>query len=115
MIRYAIIIGFLILLIVLIIVIIIVAKSDDSDNTNTERNKEDNNNKEEDIPTYLNVIKAKYFTEKENEKIKIINYNNDNYDKLNIKLFVNNEEKTFNNEYTFIEPKDYLMEFKYNE
>ena len=74
------------------------AKSGNSDNTEDKDNL-----------TYINIIKAKFLTEKDNETINIINDNISN--KLNITLFINGKEKTFNNQYFFEEKNEYFLEF----
>ena len=99
-IRIGLIIGGAILAIILIIVIIVLAISGNSDNT-YDKNKK----------TFVNIIKAKYFSEKDNETIKIINENVNK--ELNIDLFIYGEKKTFNNEYNFEEQNEYFIEFKF--
>ena len=61
---------------------------------------------------YLNEIKAIYYINDVNSKVKIINEPND---ALNIDLFINGEEKNFNTEYQFEKKGEYSVEFKFNE
>ena len=61
---------------------------------------------------YLNEIIGIYSINNIDTKEKIINMP---YDKLNIKLFINDIETKFTTEYQFEEKGEYIIEFKFNE
>ena len=97
----------IIILLILIIVIGIVA----SKNKRKYKKKEDIHPDDKEENKNLNVIIAKYFTDKDNQTITFIN-NRTSY-KLDISLFINKKEKKFTNEYIFDEPNEYLVELKF--
>ena len=91
------IIALIIMLIAIIVFFIFIFTSKDSDE---DKNKKNN---------YINIIKAKYYTNS-TSLIKLINY-----DKTNIKLFVDGKEINFVNATQLTDHEEHLIEFKFNE